>query len=36
MFNALSGLGGGGKSDPHLADVMVFTFSVRNKESPAM
>lgn len=24
MFNALSGLGGGGKADPHLADVMVL------------
>jgi hypothetical protein len=34
MFNALGGLGGGGKADPHLADVMVFTFSVGNKESP--
>lgn len=26
MFNALSGLGGGGKSDPSLADKMVRSF----------
>lgn len=26
MFNALSGLGGGGKSDPGLADKMVWLF----------
>lgn len=26
MFNALSGLGGGGKSDPSLADKMVTFF----------
>lgn len=32
MFNALSGLGGGGQADPQLADQMVlFTFSVERR-----
>lgn len=36
MFNALSGLGGAGRADPHLGDVMVFTLSVGNKKSLEM
>jgi hypothetical protein len=37
MFNALGGLGGGGRANAHLADEMVlFTFSVGRRELAEM
>jgi hypothetical protein len=32
MFNALSGLGGGGQADPHLADEMVWLNCVGGRD----